>query len=99
MPTYDYECRKCGHTFEHFQSISEPDLKRCPQCKGKIKRLIGTGSGIIFRGSGFYETDYRTSEYKKEAKKEAEASKDKSGGSSDVCPKTGGSCKTDCAST
>jgi len=78
VPTYDYECQKCGHTFEHFQTFSEPDLKRCPECRGKLKRLIGMGAGIIFKGSGFYETDYRRAEYKKEMEREATASKDAS---------------------
>ncbi len=68
MPTYEYECQKCGHQFERFQSISEEPLKRCPECKGKVKRLIGTGAGIIFKGSGFYQTDYRSESYKSAAK-------------------------------
>ena len=76
MPTYDYECQRCDHVFEHFQNISEPNLKRCPKCRGKLKRLIGKGSGIIFKGSGFYETDYRKSEYKEKAKMEKDASKE-----------------------
>lgn len=56
MPTYEYECKKCGH-FEEFQSITAAPLTRCPKCHGKVHRLLGTGSGIIFKGSGFYETD------------------------------------------
>jgi len=59
MPTYDYKCTDCGHTFEHFQSISEEKLKVCPKCNGKLKRLIGAGSSPIFKGSGFYQTDYK----------------------------------------
>ena len=59
MPTYEYECSKCGHAFERFQSMLDKPLQRCPECKGKVKRLLGTGSGIIFKGSGFYETDYK----------------------------------------
>ncbi len=58
MPTYEYECKKCGH-FEEFQSITAAPLTRCPKCHGKVHRLLGTGSGIIFKGSGFYETDYK----------------------------------------
>ncbi|MCM8813210.1 MAG: zinc ribbon domain-containing protein [Candidatus Omnitrophica bacterium] len=59
MPTYDYECARCG-VFEVFQSMTEKPLKMCPQCKSKrLKRLIGSGTGIIFKGSGFYETDYK----------------------------------------
>jgi putative FmdB family regulatory protein len=70
MPTYEYECRKCGERFERFQSITEKPLKRCPSCRGAVRRLLGTGAGIIFKGSGFYETDYRSRSYKEAAKKE-----------------------------
>lgn len=59
MPTYDYKCTECGYKFEYFQSMKDPLLQVCPECKGKLKRLIGTGSGLIFKGSGFYETDYK----------------------------------------
>jgi putative FmdB family regulatory protein len=60
MPTYDYECRECGHTFEQFQSITAGALRKCPECgRLKLRRLIGAGAGIIFKGSGFYETDYK----------------------------------------
>ncbi len=68
MPTYDYECGKCGYQFEEFQSISDKPLTRCPKCKGKVKRCIGPGAGLIFKGSGFYQTDYRSESYKKAAK-------------------------------
>ncbi len=75
MPTYDYVCDACGHKFEEFQSITAPNLKKCPKCgKNKLKRLIGTGSAIIFKGSGFYETDYRSDNYKKGAKAEKDSS-------------------------
>src|SRR5512137_2157627 len=57
MPTYEYECTKCGHTFEAFQSMSEKPLSRCPECRGRVRRLIGGGLGVIFKGSGFYSTD------------------------------------------
>lgn len=57
MPTYEYECRECSYTFEAFQSINDAPIKTCPLCGGKVKRLIGGGSGIIFKGSGFYITD------------------------------------------
>jgi len=67
MPTYDYECAKCGHTFEAFQSISAEPLKKCPECKGKVNRLISAGGGVLFKGSGFYQTDYRSDGYKKAA--------------------------------
>lgn len=59
MPTYDYECDKCGNKFEKFQKMTDELLKTCPKCKGKVHRLIGGGAGIIFKGSGFYETDYK----------------------------------------
>ena len=61
MPTYEYECDNCNKTFEVFQKITDEPLKKCPKCNKKIKRLIGGGSGVIFKGSGFYATDYRKS--------------------------------------
>ncbi len=72
MPTYDYVCRKCEHSFELFQSMSAPVKRKCPKCGEKsLERLIGTGAGIIFKGSGFYETDYRSDSYKKAAEAES----------------------------
>ena len=72
MPTYDYECTSCGHAFQAFHSITADPIEKCPECKKKkVQRLIGSGSGIIFRGSGFYTTDYRSKEYKEKARKEA----------------------------
>jgi putative FmdB family regulatory protein len=68
MPTYEYECKKCRHAFEQFQRMSDEPLKRCPKCKGALRRLMGTGAGIIFKGSGFYQTDYRSESYRKGAK-------------------------------
>ena len=59
MPTYDYECQKCKHIFEVFQSMADKRLEKCPKCGGKVKRLISGGAGVIFKGSGFYETDYK----------------------------------------
>ena len=70
MPTYDYECFKCEHRFEKFQSILEKPITKCPKCGGKTRRLIGTGAGILFKGSGFYQTDYRSEGYKKKAEAE-----------------------------
>lgn len=71
MPTYDYRCKACEHAFEHFQAISEPLLRKCPACgKPKLERLIGAGAGLLFKGSGFYITDYRSSGYAEAAKKE-----------------------------
>jgi len=71
MPTYEYACEACGDEFERFQSITARPLRKCPKCgKNKLQRLIGTGAGIIFKGSGFYETDYRSESYKKGAESE-----------------------------
>lgn len=69
MPTYDYVCDACDHAFEEFQMMSAKVLKKCPECaKLKLRRLIGTGAGVIFKGGGFYETDYRSDAYQKDAK-------------------------------
>src|SRR5437016_12012306 len=85
MPTYEYECDACGHDFEEFQYFSEAPLTKCPKCKKKkLRRLFGTGASIIFKGSGFYETDYRSESYKAGAKKEEEAAKPATDGKSDA---------------
>ncbi len=84
MPTYDYVCRDCGHEWELFQSIKAKPIRKCPECGHlKAKRMIGPGAGIIFKGSGFYQTDYRSSSYKKaaEADKKAQDSAKSNGGS------------------
>ncbi len=68
MPTYDYECDACGHDFELFQGINDPVQRKCPECgKLKLRRLFGTGAAVVFKGSGFYQTDYRSDSYKKAA--------------------------------
>jgi putative FmdB family regulatory protein len=82
MPTYEYSCQKCGQNFDAFQSMRDEPFRECPKelCRlpkwghGKVKRLLGTGAGLIFKGSGFYSTDYRSDSYKEAAKKEAPAS-------------------------
>jgi putative FmdB family regulatory protein len=71
MPTYEYECRSCGHRFEKFQSITARPVKTCPECGGEVFRVIGLGGGLLFKGSGFYETDYRSDEYKRRVKEES----------------------------
>lgn len=102
MPTYDYECGACQHKWEEFQSIKAVPTKKCPECgKSKAKRLIGTGAGIIFKGSGFYQTDYRSSSYQKAAdadksaqsaaKSESTSSKSDTSGSSKTESKSGDS--------
>lgn len=91
MPTYDYECDSCGHTWEMFQRIVEDPIKKCPECnKKKARRLFGTGSAVMFKGSGFYETDYRSESYKKGEK----AAKDASSGKSDSGGGKGGDSKS-----
>jgi putative FmdB family regulatory protein len=83
MPTYDYECDACSHTFELFQTITEAHKKKCPACgKLKLRRLFGSGAAVVFKGSGFYQTDYRSESYKKgaeRAKKAKDAKTEKKG--------------------
>jgi putative FmdB family regulatory protein len=77
MPTYDYICRACEHEFELFQQMTEPVKRKCPACgKPKLERLIGTGAGVLFKGGGFYETDYRSDSYKKAAEAESKPATD-----------------------
>ena len=74
MPTYDYVCKDCDHQWELFQSMKDNPIRKCPSCgKLKAKRVIGAGAGIIFKGSGFYQTDYRSDSYKKDAKADKKA--------------------------
>jgi len=71
MPTYEYECTGCGHRFEIFQSITAKPERKCPKCRaGKLRRLIGAGGAVLFKGSGFYTTDYRSDDYRKRASAE-----------------------------
>lgn len=88
MPTYDYECQTCGHKFEAKQSMKDPHLTDCPQegCPGPIKRKIGLGAGLIFKGSGFYITDYRSDSYKAAAKKDSEGSSASSASATTASP-------------
>ncbi len=69
MPTYDYVCDECSYHFEKFQSITAAPLTKCPKCQGKVRRLISAGNGFLFKGSGFYITDYRSDGYKKDKQK------------------------------
>jgi len=83
MPTYEYECDACEHNFDEFQSINDNPLKKCPKCgKNKLRRVFGAGAAILFKGSGFYQTDYRSESYQKAAKADQEASKSSSSSSS-----------------
>src|SRR3954471_15250178 len=76
MPTYEYQCNACDHNFDEFQSFSEDPLTKCPKCgKKKLRRVFGTGAAVIFKGSGFYETDYRSESYKSSAKAEQDSAK------------------------
>lgn len=81
MPTYEYECEKCGISFEKFQSMKDDPIKKCPECDGAVRRLIGAGAGFIFKGSGFYITDYRSESYKQDAKKDKDKDPDSASGS------------------
>ena len=98
MPTYEYSCEKCGKNFEAFQSMRDAAFTECPQDKcqleewghGKVKRLLGTGAGLIFKGSGFYITDYRSDSYKEAAKKDAPASSTGAGEKAGGGEKSGG---------
>ena len=83
MPTYEYQCDACEHNFDEFQSMSEPALTKCPKCgKKKLRRVFGAGAAVIFKGSGFYQTDYRSESYKQAAKADQDAA-GKSAGKAD----------------
>lgn len=80
MPTYDYRCDACGFRFETMQGITEAPLKKCPRCGGRVSRLIGAGAGLIFKGSGFYATDYRKDSQDRNPKSSSAGEKKKEGG-------------------
>ncbi len=90
MPTYRYECTKCAKVHEVFHGISEPALKKCPECGGRLERLISGGAGVILKGSGFHNTDYRSKSWKSAESKDAGASKPEPGAKSDAKPADGG---------
>ena len=91
MPTYDYQCSACGHRFEKFQPITERATRKCPKCgKLRLKRLIGNGAGVLFRGSGFYQTDYRSESYRKSAEKDKPTEGKSSAGDKDSKDSPGG---------
>jgi putative FmdB family regulatory protein len=99
MPTYDYECRACGHTFEKFQPITSRPIHKCPDCgQRKVRRLIGMGAGVIFKGSGFYQTDYRSASYKKAAEKDKAPGTNKDAGG-EKKPSTSGEAKAGSSSS
>lgn len=101
MPTYEYACSACGHHFEKFHSIKAKPVTLCPKCgKRKVKRLISAGAGFIFKGSGFYITDYRSDKYKSDAKSDsAPAKTDAAPAKSDAAPASGTPAKTEPAKT
>ncbi len=97
MPTYEYQCDACEHNFDEFQSINDEPLKKCPKCgKKKLRRVFGTGAAVIFKGSGFYQTDYRSDSYKagekaeKDSSKPATESKSDTSGTTDTAKPTTG---------
>jgi putative FmdB family regulatory protein len=90
MPTYEYQCDACDHNFDEFQSFTDKPLKKCPKCgKSKLRRVFGTGAAIIFKGSGFYQTDYRSESYKSAAKAEESAAKPSGGDTAKTDSKSG----------
>lgn len=92
MPTYDYECRSCGKSFEYFQSISESPKTECPACgRHELSRLIGAGAGFLFKGSGFYITDYRSKDYKAKAKADGGGAASSAASSGSSSSSSGGS--------
>ncbi|MFK7737673.1 MAG: FmdB family zinc ribbon protein [Pirellulaceae bacterium] len=103
MPTYDYECDACGHALEIYQGINDPKKRKCPECgKLKLRRLLGMGAAVVFKGSGFYQTDYRSDSYNKakaadkpkdSSKKDSGGSKKDSGGAKSESKPSGGSGK------
>jgi len=103
MPTYEYACSKCGHHFDLFQPITDPSLSICPKekcarqpwAKGKVKRVIGAGGGLIFKGTGFYTTDYRSEKYKEAANKDAPATTGSTAAAADAKPAADKSQKTE----
>ena len=96
MPTYDYQCESCGRTFEHFQSMSDDPLSECEECSGSLKRLIGGGLGIIFKGSGFYVTDNKS---KNSSNTTAKATKSDKSGKTESVPAKKTETKTEAVST
>ena len=102
MPTYEYRCSKCEHEMEEFQSITAKPLRKCPACgKNTLQRLIGTGAGVVFKGSGFWQTDYaRSGDYKKSAEADSKPAENKSSDSksndSKSDAKSGGETKAGC---
>ncbi len=96
MPTYEYECKKCGYRFEKFQKMTDKPIAKCPECAGQVRRIIGLGGGVIFKGAGFYTTEYRSEEYKKREREEKQAVTSGSSASSScsTCSASPSSCST-----
>ena len=96
MPTYDYECDACQHKFELYQGINDEVKKKCPECKkNKLRRLLGTGAAIVFKGSGFYQTDYRSESYRKSQAAEKSSSSSEAGAKSEGAAKGDSSAKSE----
>ncbi len=99
MPTYDYRCKACGHEFELFQSMRDPVKRTCPQCKERaLERLIGTGGAVLFKGSGFYQTDYRSESYKKGEQQEKKKQSESANGTCACGKKSADQCASGAAS-
>lgn len=95
MPTYDYQCEACGKRFEKFQSITAAPIRRCPVCgRARVRRLIGPGAGVLFKGSGFYQTDYRSDAYRKAAEKDSPSEPPASSGTSGPSEGSAGGART-----
>lgn len=99
MPTYDYVCDSCGHEFELVQKMTDKPRKRCPRCGSAVRRRIGAGSGVLFKGTGFYATDYRSAEYKSKAKEERSGPKIASGSETKTDSSKGGGPASDKGTT
>ena len=96
MPTYQYECKKCGHGFERFQKMTDDPVSKCPECKATVSRIIGLGGGVIFKGPGFYTTEYRSEEYKKREREDKQpvSSGSSSSSSCSSCHASSSACAT-----
>lgn len=99
MPTYEYACQKCSYEFEKFQSIKDEPVKRCPKCKGKVVKKFSSGAGLLFKGSGFYITDYRSEGYKSAAKSDSSSASTSAPAATSAATTTASSTSTSTSTT